>query len=344
MNVGIVTSNKGISLIRVAVDIGRIIKEETGAKVKVFKGYDAELFRMPEDSKFIIVMPFDPSPALPYFYTAWELRKFYSKVLFYTTIEGKVYKPSVPQWVIRDFEYIANSMYTARRLEEAGVRISDIIYHGVDIEAFSSSKSLRESGRKRLGVSEDDFVIGYIAGCYPRKGHSLFAETLKLLEEKDPQIKAFILTSDKCVDYYVNLNNAIPLTDFGNLTDRDIIMLYHSLDLYVQASLGEGFGLPVLEALASGKLVVHPDYEPLSEITTSETSVRVPVSRIEFKREYGSIEYEYNYYEPNEMVEAILYAKDMVIKQRKEIEDKCVERAKVFELRKVYKRFIELLR
>jgi len=344
MNVGILTSNKGVSLIKVALDIGKVIKKETGAKVKIFKGYDIEAFHMPEDTKFIVVMSFDPSPALPYFYTAWKLQRRYGRLLFYTTIEGKVYKPSIPYWIIRDLEYIANSMYTSERLEEAGVKVIDIIYHGIDLSIFNVSDTLRRYGRKRLEVSEDDFVIGYIAGCYPRKGHNLFAETLKLLEEKDPSIKTFVLTSKECGDYYINLNNTIPLTDFGNLTDKDIAMFYNALDLYVQASLGEGFGLPVLEALACGKLVVHSDYHPLSEITTPETSIRVPVSRVEFKREYGSIEYEYNYYEPNEMVEAILYAKDMVIKQRKEIEDKCVERAKAFELRKVYKRFIELLR
>jgi len=344
MFVGILTSDKAASLNKVAEDIAKLIKAETNYVVRIFRGYGTEVFDAPEGSKFIVFMPFDPSPALPYFYTAWELKKHFGTVLFYTTIEGKVHKPSVPGWVIRDFDYIACSKYVAERLTEAGIGVKDVIYHGVDIELFTATKNLRTLGRKRLGVSDEDFVIGYIAGCYTRKGHPLFAETLKILAEKDPNIKAFILTSKDCAVFYEDLSNAVPLIDFGRLSNREIAMFYHALDLYVQASLIEGFGLPVLEALAAGKLVVHPDYNPLNEITTPETAIRIPVVKTEFKRELGAIIYELNYYDPNEMAEAILQAKDMVLKDRVEIEARALERAKEFDYRKVYKRFLDYLR
>jgi len=171
----------------------------------------------------------------------------------------------------------------------------------------------------------------------------LFAEALKALSEKDPSIKAVILTHKECAQYYEPLPNAIPLIDFGKLRDEDVWSIYHALDLYVQASLSEGFGLPVLEALAAGKLVVHPDYDPLSEITTPETSVRVPVTDIQFRRDVGSIEFEHHYYDPNEMAEAILYAKDLLQKNRDEVESKCIERAKEFDYSKVYKRFVKYI-
>jgi len=344
MFVGILTSDKAASLNKVAEDIAKLLKKETNYTVRVFRGYGTEVFDIPEDCSFIVFMPFDPSPALPYFYTAWELKKRCKTVLFYTTIEGKVYKTAVPAWVIKDFEYIACSKYVAERLSEAGVRVKDVIYHGVDIELFNATKNLRGLGRKKLGVSDNDFVIGYIAGCYTRKGHPLFAQTLKILADKDPSIKAFILTSKDCAVFYEDLPNAVPLIDFGQLSNREIAMFYHALDLYVQASLIEGFGLPVLEAMAAGKLVVHPDYNPLDEITTPETSIRVPVIRTEYKRELGTIVYELNYYEPSEMAEAIIQAKDLVLKNRSEIEARALERAAEFDSRKVYKRFLDYLK
>lgn len=342
--VGIVTSDKAPSLNRVSEDVARVIKESTGYLVRIYRGYRLEILRELEDSNAIIVMPFDPAPAITYFYLAWELKKRARSLVFYTTIEGRVYRPSVPNWILRDLEFVANSRYTMERVSEVGARVVDLIYHGVDVELFQSTKQLRELGRKRLEVSAEDFLIGYLAGCYMRKGHQLFAEVLKILAEKDSSIKAVILTDRKCAEYYKSLPNAIPLIDFGRLINREICMFYHSLDLYVQASLSEGFGLPVLEALAAGKLVVHSDYDPLSEITTPDTSVRVPVTHVEFRKEVSSIEYELHFYDPKDMADAILYAKDLVLKAKDDIETKAVERAKEFDFRKTYKRFLDYLR
>jgi len=339
--VGILTSDKGVSLQRVAKDVGRAIKAETGATIYVFLGHNYQIFELPDDSSFIVVMTFEPALALSYFFIAWELQNRYGRMAFYTTIEGRINRMQIPQWVIRDLYFVANSRYTAERLREAGVKIIDTIYHGVDIEAIQNAKTRARLARRRIGVGENDFIIGYIAGCYTRKGHDLFAEALKALHDKDPSIKAVILTQKECAQYYEPLENAIPLIDFGRLRDEDIWSIYHALDLYVQASLSEGFGLPVLEALAAGKLVVHPDYDPLSEITTPETSVRVNVTDVSFKRDVGSIEFELHFYDPEEMADAILYARDLLTKQRDEIEAKCVERAKEFDYRRVYKQFVK---
>jgi len=341
--VGILTSDKGVSLQRVAKDIGRVIKAETGATIYVFLGHNYQIFELPDNASFIVVMTFEPALALSYFFIAWEIQKRYRGLAFYTTIEGRINRMQIPNWVIRDLSFIANSRYTAERLREAGARVIDTIYHGVDIEAIQRAKSRALQARKRIGVGENDFLIGYIAGCYTRKGHDLFAESLKILQEKDSSTKAVVLTQKECATYYEPLENAIPLIDFGKLRDEDIWSIYHALDLYVQASLSEGFGLPVLEALAGGKLVVHPDYDPLSEITTVETSVRVPVTNVTYIRDVGSIEFELHYYDPEEMSNAILYAKDLVKKQRDDIEAKCVERAKQFDYRNVYKMFIRYI-
>jgi len=341
--VGILTSDKGVSLQRVAKDVGRVLKAETGATIYVFLGHNYQIFELPDDSSFVVVMTFEPALALSYFFIAWELQKRYGRLAFYTTIEGRINPMQIPNWIARDLSFIANSRYTAERLREAGVKVIDTVYHGVDIEAVQSAKPKAQMARRRIGVGESDFLIGYIAGCYMRKGHDLFAEALKVLREKDPSIKAVILTQKECAQYYEPLENAIPLIDFGRLRDEDVWSIYHALDLYVQPSLSEGFGLPVLEALAAGKLVVHPDYDPLSEITTPETSVRVPVTDVAFKREVGSIEYELHFYDPNEMAEAILYAKDLLQKNRDEVESKCIERAKEFDYSKVYKRFVKYI-
>jgi len=113
-------------------------------------------------------------------------------------------------------------------------------------------------------------------------------------------------------------------------------------DLYVQASLSEGFALPVLEALSAGKPVVHADYAPLNEVTTPKTSFRVRVVDTIYKREIGAIEYELHFYDPNEFADMIIYAKDQVLRSRVEYAHACVRRAKQFDARKTYKQFIDI--
>ncbi len=227
-------------------------------------------------------------------------------------------------------------------MREVGARIDAVVYHGVDIEEIQRYSYRRNFVRKWLGLKEDDFVVGYIAGCYPRKGHHVFPEAIKIVRERDPSIKFVVVTKEKCVDFYSGLDNVVVVPEFGQLTDDTILSMYHAFDLYTQASLSEGFGLPVVEALAAGKPVVHVDYNPLSEITDEKTSFRVPVMARDFKDEGGGILYELHYYDPNDLAQAILYAKYEILRNREEYAARCIERAKLFDIRRVYKFFVDI--
>lgn len=52
----------------------------------------------------------------------------------------------------------------------------------------------------------------------------------------------------------------------GRVTDSELQELYEGASLYVQPSITEGFGLPVLEAMKSGVVVVSSDGGALKEI------------------------------------------------------------------------------
>jgi glycosyltransferase involved in cell wall biosynthesis len=61
-------------------------------------------------------------------------------------------------------------------------------------------------------------------------------------------------------------NDGIKIRLAGYLTDSEILSLYEEADVFVYPSLYEGFGLPVLEAMASGCPVVSSNVSSLSEI------------------------------------------------------------------------------
>jgi glycosyltransferase involved in cell wall biosynthesis len=58
----------------------------------------------------------------------------------------------------------------------------------------------------------------------------------------------------------------VPLTELGRLTDAEVLQAYQGCDLLAFASTYEGFGLPILEAQATGRPVLTSDIPALSEV------------------------------------------------------------------------------
>jgi len=341
--VAIITSDRSVSLQTVSNHIKEVLEKNGIVDVKMILSPVANPVLYKDVSTAIIVMTFDPAWVIPYCYLYHSLRYRGKQVFFYATVEGRVKPPHGAEWIHRELSFIANSEYTRQKLSESGYRVEDIIYHGVNVKEIQSFKWKAQQLKEQLGIGDNEFIIGYIAGGYLRKGHDLFAEVIRIVEEKDPSIRFVVLTDKRGSEYYRKTQRAIILPDFGKLSKGDVYGLYHMFDLYVQASLSEGFGLPVLEALAAGKPVVHPDYKPLSEITTEETSFRVEVVSVDYKREVGAILYELHYYNPMEMAETILYAKDEVLKNRSDYKKKCIKRAKAFDYLKTYNKFTRII-
>ncbi len=61
-------------------------------------------------------------------------------------------------------------------------------------------------------------------------------------------------------------NPGIKITTCGFLPDSDILSLYEQADVFVYPSLYEGFGLPVLEAMACGCPVIASNTSSLPEV------------------------------------------------------------------------------
>jgi len=342
----IITSPNSASLQKVSNDIARVFNEKRD-ELGITKA-EVSLARVAKPSTYkdvdlaIVVMTFDPTYIRGYAFIPWLLRQRGKNAVLYTTTEGKVLHAQGDEWISRDLSAIANSQYTAEKLKEYGMKVNGITYHGVDVEKIQSVSQSRQLVRENLGFSEDDFVVGYVAGCYQRKGHDKFAQTIQEVTKLDPSIKFVIYTQPKCAEHYNGVENTFVVPKFGLLDEEEVYQIYHAIDLYAQASLSEGFGIPVLEALASGVPVVHVDYKPLSEITDESTSFRVPVRERKFVRETGSIKYELHLYNPHEFAVTIIQAKEAILSDREEYRKKAIERARQFDIHKVYNSFVEI--
>ena len=102
-------------------------------------------------------------------------------------------------------------------------------------------------------------IFWTVSGAAEHKNFPRLCEAIQLLE--DPEISLVSVgNTGKIADRY---SNVIKLND---VSDSQLMALYKNSVLFVFVSLDEGFGIPLLEAMAFGKPVVCSDISVFREI------------------------------------------------------------------------------
>jgi glycosyltransferase involved in cell wall biosynthesis len=142
------------------------------------------------------------------------------------------------------------------------------IPNGIPMERFAQ-RGLRESVRASLGVDPNATVIGSVGRLdEPVKGYSILVEAMAIVSARAPGTICLIAGDGPARR---GLEAAVVRQDLSRsvrfLGERqDIPRLLQGLDLYVQPSRLEGFGLSVLEAMASRLAVVATRAGGLPEV------------------------------------------------------------------------------
>ena len=149
----------------------------------------------------------------------------------------------------------------------------EVIYLGVNRSIFRpiSDKEAIEKIRTKYRIGENRFIL-YIGTLEPRKNIvNLIKGYQKLRSVYNLHYKLVIvgmkgwLYSDIFkVTNELGLAKDIIFTDY--VPDEELPFFYNAADLFVYPSLYEGFGLPVLEAMACGIPVVTSDTPSLIEL------------------------------------------------------------------------------
>lgn len=181
---------------------------------------------------------------------------------------------------------ITMSKFGQRMAEKAGI---DTFYvpHGVDTKAFAPLD--RSEARRALGFPADAFIIGIVAanvGSPGRKALKQQIEAFAALNRKHRDARLHLHTranasglggvaGENLVELVEQLGimDAVSFTDqtsyhFG-LEAEELRALYCSFDVLSNVSMGEGFGIPILEAQACGVPVVVGDWTSMSELCFS---------------------------------------------------------------------------
>ena len=147
----------------------------------------------------------------------------------------------------------------------------DVIHNAID-ERFGETPSEEDVSRVRERYQLNDPYVLYAGNIKPHKNLERLIEAFHLLRRGGlDQVKLLIIGDE--ISKYATLRRAVHryklhqhVRFFGFVPDRTLAVLYRLAGVFVFPSLYEGFGLPPLEAMASGTPVITSNVSSLPEV------------------------------------------------------------------------------
>lgn len=233
--------------------------------VQLFTG-PIDLFHSPD---FVLPPVFGRTPTL---LTVHDLSFEYYPETFTPSLVSYL-KRVVPWSVARASHVLADSESTARdlvRLYGTSPQKITVLYSGVD-ERFKPVKdgTALHKVRRKYGIGDSPYIFT-VSTLQPRKNHQMLISAYAKVADKMPH--DLVIAGGKGWLYekmgieVKDLGLAHRVRFIGFADDEDLPALYSDATCFVFPSLYEGFGLPVLEAMACGTPVVTSDASSLPEV------------------------------------------------------------------------------
>jgi glycosyltransferase involved in cell wall biosynthesis len=188
---------------------------------------------------------------------------------------------------------IAMSRFGEQMMSQRGLQPL-YVPHGIDTTVFNPQPENKAAIRAELGIPEDAFLVGMVAAnqgnpSVSRKGfpQALQAFSRFAHDHKDAWMYMHTTSRPTRGDNGINLEilsvatgcpadrlrfppeNALQL----GMTQDVVANIYAAFDVLLNPAMGEGFGIPIIEAQACGVPVIASDHSAMTELTHAGTLV-----------------------------------------------------------------------
>ncbi len=170
--------------------------------------------------------------------------------------------------VLKSDKTVSISKYARRQYRKIYRQNSQVIYNGIDLEDYRPITEEENCFREQQ--SENKLILGTLCMLRDYKNIKL---ALKALEDIDIDYHYFIGGKGPQKEELERIADEkdLNVTFLGFVDEEDIADFYSMLDLFLFPSKWEGFGVPVLEALACNTPVAALDQKGPKEIITEDT-------------------------------------------------------------------------
>ena len=143
--------------------------------------------------------------------------------------------------------------------------------------------------RRKFGFSRP-FVLT-VGDLQPRKNHLGLLHAFEDVLKAEPHLQQDLMFVGKETWYSRELHRAVEHSSVrdrvhftGFVEDADLVHFYGACDLFVFPSFYEGFGLPILEAMACGRAVACSNLTAMPEVANAAGILFDPASKSEIAR------------------------------------------------------------
>ncbi len=187
-----------------------------------------------------------------------------------------------PSWLYADFR----EMFDTRTMERWLVTVAPRFFKRLLVFSRDSQEEIWKNCKKKsmvvgLGLSnladfnqvipravnQTPFKVMTITDKRPRKGLTDFLSAMDRVGRKISGLQLIIVSKEP-----LEVDSSLPYRLFINPPRSRLIKLLHEASLFVSASWKEGFGLPPLEAMASGTPVVLTDSGGVRDYAQNEVN------------------------------------------------------------------------
>ena len=145
-----------------------------------------------------------------------------------------------------------------------------VVRNGIPVSEFAYDAGAREKLRREFNIG-NDFVIGNIGLFRRQKNHAFMIRVLKSYRGLYGEGKLLLVGDGELLDDTKQLAYELGLREHVVFTGirRDVAELLSAMDVFLMTSFYEGFGIALIEALASGLPCVYSDTIP-SEVQLTD--------------------------------------------------------------------------
>lgn len=165
---------------------------------------------------------------------------------------------------------VCNSRYTARSIRDA-YKLPDekirLLYNPVEPRECRASRS---AFRAELGIGEHEVVVGHVGGMIPSRDQATLIKAIAAMRVVVPGVRLLMIGDGPMRGELETMAGELGLAStirFVGYTDR-VGDYLEAMDIYVNPTLDEGFGIAVIEAMIAGLPVVLADSGAHPELVT----------------------------------------------------------------------------